>query len=454
MSDPARCCSLPLRLILPLMLLALLVRGGVMTWRYDHLQQDPDAYRLLAENLANHNVYGQVDADGQARPTAFRPPGYPWLLSWFVTDGQLGSPAAAALNLAFGLATVGLVFSIGSQLQSQVTGFVAAALVAIDPILLGQSTLVMTETLATMLAALIWWLFLRNEATLQPAGSSRSTLAWSLALAVGLAAGFFCRPVFIVWAAWMLLMLFLRGRRQVGRTAITIATVGLVMLLAVGGWTWRNKSAMGKPIWATTHGGYTLLLGNNPSFYEYLAEAKVGEKWDAEFFHRRWADRFSADPRELSFWTAETIDTSHASAPLGEIDDDRLAYESAKATIRRQPQMFVASCLVRLGRLWSPMPHAGDYSNLLRYAIGSFYVALFACCLLGIWRLGRRLMSPAWMAMLLLAVALSCVHSIYWSNMRMRSLATPLIAVVAAVGILGDRQRQPSQPSPIVPLKS
>ncbi|WP_417748149.1 hypothetical protein [Rosistilla oblonga] len=116
--------------------------------------------------------------------------------------------------------------------------------------------------------------------------------------------------------------------------------------------------------------------------------------------------------------------------------------------------MFVASCLVRLGRLWSPMPHAGDYSNLLRYAIGSFYVALFACCLLVIWRLGRRLMSPAWMAMLLLAVALSCVHSIYWSNMRMRSLATPLIAVVAAVGILGDRQRQPSQPSPIVPLKS
>src|SRR5690606_16206458 len=112
-------------------------------------------------------------------------------------------------------------------------------------------------------------------------------------------------------------MLFLRGRRQVGRTAITIATVGLVMVLAVGGWTWRNKSAMGKPIWATTHGGYTLLLGNNPSFYEYLAEAKVGEKWEAEFFHLRWGESGSTDPRDPASWAGETIDAAYVAAPLG-----------------------------------------------------------------------------------------------------------------------------------------
>lgn len=439
MSDSASSNRARLWWIVPLILFALVVRGGVLAWRFDHLQQDPDAYRLLAENLANHGVFGQVDAQGHAVPTAFRPPGYPWLLSWLVVDGQLSSLSVAALHLAIGLATIGLVFLIGSQLGSPVAGIVAAILLAIDPILLGQSTLVMTESLATLLAAIVWWLVLRNQWTLQRENHLQSNIGWSLALGASLAAGFLCRPVFIVWAAWIVLMLLLSIRNRFGATLVTAATVTLVIAAAVGGWTWRNNSVMGRPIWATTHGGYTLLLGNNPSFYRYLAEGEVGEKWDAEFFHRRWAERFYSDPRLPSFWTAESIDTSKPATPLGEIEDDRLAYETAKASIRREPGMFVASCFVRLGRLWSPMPHAGDQSNRLRLAIGGFYLMLFVCCGLGIWRIGWRLLTPPWMAMLLLAVALSCVHSIYWSNMRMRSLATPLLAVVAAVGIVGRR---------------
>ncbi len=81
------------------------------------------------------------------------------------------------------------------------------------------------------------------------------------------------------------------------------ATVALTLTLFVGSWTWRNQRQLGKPIWATTHGGYTLLLGNNPSYYQYLnSDAPIGQAWDARSFLERWDHRLESDPRLPEFW--------------------------------------------------------------------------------------------------------------------------------------------------------
>lgn len=423
-----------LRHLAVVILIGLAVRSVVLVVRFSELQSDPDAYRMLAENFARFGGLGHEGTDGNLHPTAFRPPAYPWLLSWFVSDGKLGSMGVAVLHALLGAATIGCVFAGTLRVLSRRFGWFAAMLVAVDPILLNQSTLVMTETLATFVVAAVWMLVLRSA-------SARQDFRFREGLIIGtlLAAGFLTRPVFIVWTFFIVLTLafhWFRMRKQSRETNALQAAVVicLVMAVVVGLWTMRNVRAVGKPVWATSHGGYTLLLGNNPPFYEYLREGRFGNAWDAEFFHATWAKRDRGDPRAADFWIAQKQTLEATSVRRTEIEDDRLAYETAKATISRQPKMFAASCFVRLGRLWSPLPHAGSLPAAVRYAIALFYVATFALVLFGLARLSRRLLEPAWLVALFLAFALSGVHSVYWSNMRMRAIATPVLAVVAAVG--------------------
>jgi hypothetical protein len=52
-------------------------------------------------------------------------------------------------------------------------------------------------------------------------------------------------------------------------------------------------------------------------------------------------------------------------------------------------------------------------------------------------QLGRRSMAPLWLWGLLLMVALTAVHSVYWSNMRMRAPAMPIVYLLFAAGCRG-----------------
>lgn len=165
-----------------LLLLTCLVRGGVLYARFDQLQADPDAYRRLAETLVATGVYGNplpLSRD-VPQPTAFRPPLYPFLLAALAQQGQVTSACVALLHGACGLLTVAMVYWLTQFVchppQGMAAGrstrlpagaslgpFLAGLGTVIDPLLLNQSTLVMTETLAATLATtclflLSWWM--------------------------------------------------------------------------------------------------------------------------------------------------------------------------------------------------------------------------------------------------------------------------------------------------------
>lgn len=262
-----------------------------------------------------------------------------------------------------------------------------------------------------------------------------------------LAAGHLCRPVFIVWAAlWIVYLAVLAGRSPSQRrwAVAQAAAIGLVLAVSVGAWVLRNQRVIGAPVWATTHGGYTLLLGNNPFFYDHLesrsfAEAAFwGAAWEAEAFHAEWGRRLRAmaaagpGPRQRATG-AETRQED------GELAADRLAGELAKAEIRRRPGMFLYASLVRVGRLWSPVPRVGNRVGPVSWAIGGFYLTLGIGVGLGLWRLWGQWGHPVWAPALLLMVAVTAVHAVYWSNLRMRAPVTPLVAAIAAVGFCGVR---------------
>ena len=422
-----------------LALAVVLVRGGVLVLP-GSLSDDPDGYRRLAENLVEHYCLG-----GGENATAYRPPLYPVLLAACLALDPGGNVAIGVLHLASGLVTVWLVWRLGIAWGLGRYAPVAALLVAVDPILLAGSASVMTETVATLLTCV-------SLICLTRAGERPST--GRVALAGGcLALAILCRPTFLVWTAIVACTLpWTAGSdgRRIKVFAVFVLSVGIVL----APWIARNQIHFGRPVIGTTHGGYTLLLGNNPSFYEYLGRGSWGTVWDATEFNREWVDRINdADPAD-------------------EVSRDRLAYSDGARTIRDQPRMFLYSCLVRVGRLWSPLPHQitpreTTTRRLARYAVGAWYLVELSLGAIGaaivlFFRLGRRHTNPkrkrgsrlrpslalrvsvglgrewygTWLWGLLLAASFTAVHAVYWSNIRMRAPLMPVVALALAAAIM------------------
>lgn len=420
--------------------LAFLVRGSIVLAKMESLDSDPDAYRAIAETLAQTGTFGLIGEDGEATPTAFRPPLYPWLLSLLVdADGRLVSRWVATLHVCLGVLTVGLTWDLARRWWSERTAWIAAFLVTIDPMLLWQSTLVMTETIATALTVVVWWWWvarlnpkpvdvtfddgtLANSCDLSPSQPMLNAVVFGGLLSLTV----LCRPTFLVWAATLVPALFFVGPTCRIRRAARVGVVGLILLATVGLWTLRNVSQLGHPVWATTHGGYTLLLANNESFYDYLDDS-LGS-W------LPW-DRTPWDPTEF-FARYEARDRG-----IDEVSDDRVAYEMAKSTVSNRPSTFVWSCVVRATRLWHPFPaRTADRPVTVVLMIGLYQTGLLIFAVCGIvkhrrfWRRPKtpfRIGSNAWPAFGML-ITLTAVHSVYWSNPRMRSPAIPMVAVAAA----------------------
>ncbi|TWT95148.1 ArnT family glycosyltransferase [Neorhodopirellula pilleata] len=424
--------------LLAIVLLVLIVRGGLLLTRVDGLSDDPDAYRVIAETLARTGVFGLPVGDEGVKPTAFRPPLYPWVLSFLTdSDGRLINFPVAILHAILGTLTVLLTWDIARRLLGRTAAVVATVIVTLDPILMWQSTLVMTETLATFLTiAVFWWWVIRfqhgrdrtsNSCEVSGVPNASVTAA---GLGVLLSLAFLCRPTFLVWAILVIPMVMFAGPAcSVRRGVIAVVSFAIVAVV-MAAWTARNVAVMGHPIWATSHGGYTLLLGNNESFYGYLRDQRStwpwnSPAWDAEPFFEDYANR---------------------KASGDEVADDETAYQLARTTINQQPDMFVYSCWVRFVRLWQPFPHAtSGRSTASIVAVGSFYVLVYALIVIAsiqhasdLFAGGLRRMMMVWPAIALF-ITLSGVHAVYWSNPRMRAPANPVLAIAASAAFLSRR---------------
>lgn len=440
-----------------LLLFALVVRGGVLFAMRGKLADDPDAYRAIAENLLRHGVFAMDEGD-DPQPTAYRPPLYPVVLSNLAAaDGVRVSLAkVAGLHLLLGVATVWLTWSLARRLQIgncelQIANWgmplVAGVIVACDPILLNQSALVMTETLAAFLAVLALWCLARFD-------SQRSWFNAGLAGgAMGLAV--LCRPTFLPWVGLVAMgMLLVRGRIancelqnakcKLGWSDVGWRVANCVALLIVAGmvvspWVIRNQRVFGKPIVTTTHGGYTLWLGNNHSFYDWLRRDGSGVPWTPP-------ERIAG--LQIRDWLHLSMDFGgfgDAKVPQ-ELAEDRFFYTEARASIKDERSTFLRACFYRLGQLWSPLPNRltaeeSTGRSLLRYAVAAWYCGVYLLAAVGVWRLRWSLFKPSWVWGVLLCLVFTGVHTLYWSNLRMRSPLMPFVACVAAAALLSGRSK-------------
>ena len=199
------------------------------------------------------NFREAMDAVGYSESA---PPLY-YALAWFWTQllgtGEFGLRSLSALA---GVATVPVAYLIGIQLSSRRAGIAAAALVAVNPMLLWYSQEARAYSLLALLCAVSALYFLRAL----DQGRKRDFRVWGIASGLALATHYFAVFPIAVEALWLLRR---RGRQAVAGLWI-LGLAGLLLAplaihqMSIGHAEWIGNHAIGHRLWET---GATFMVG-------------------------------------------------------------------------------------------------------------------------------------------------------------------------------------------------
>ncbi len=390
-----------------------------------HLNEDRDAYLDISHQLATGQGYSLSET---GKPTAFRPPLYPLILAGIERTGT-GVYGIAFLHFLLSSLTVYFTFHIARKLLPENESLVAMAFIAVDPLLIQYTTLVMTETLFIFLFTLLINQFDTEPVEEDDQKTNQTLRSFGTGLLFGLCA--LCRPT--VWAFGILCLIsltfrFFKQKKSGNPVSVVSWSFVLGLVLIVSPWTIRNQIQFKKPIFTTTHGGYTLLLGNNSVFYYEVVSRSWGTVWSYDSL-KRWQ---SSLEKEMKIPPAQVA---------SETERDRWMYQKAFEEIRKQPKVFLSACWLRFRRFWNIVPTgeaANGISGWIRLGIGLYYLTLLVGMIIGIFRLKRSEWNQ-WLPIILSIVALTGVHLFYWTNMRMRAPILPLICILAMRGFKRNR---------------
>jgi hypothetical protein len=435
-------------LLISLIVLGAILRAAALGVGSGHLAEDRDDYLAVAKQYVARGFWLRFEGI----PNSFRPPLYPLVLAAILKAGG-GSAALGLLQLTLGMATVALTCHIGQKLGLGSLSAIAGGLVALDPLLIEYTTFPMTETLFTFLVVLLVAVATPESDGRTGQAAESSSVAnqkgsqgisrWPTAFRAAVVGAVFgacalCRPTIWPVAGLAALWLLQRLHRTHGRLRELLlpgAAAALAVAIVVSPWMLRNWKILGSPIVTTTHGGYTLLLGNNREFFHQVAARPLMAEWrdsQPDRFQRPWfRDLVAEMDRQLG-------------PAAGEIAQDRWMYRRAGQEIAAEPRLFLRACVLRFVEFWNVVPLPPSRSAVSSFVIWglcigySIELALFVA---GLGTLFRR-WDDRWMLPLLLILNFTLVHLFYWSNMRMRAPIVPLIALVAARAIAAWRDRR------------
>lgn len=239
---------------------------------------DDAKYDRLAAGIAHHGVFPHL-AQGA---TAYRPPGYPYLLGGLyaiVGTGPDRILAGRLLQVVIGVAVVGLCGAVARRLFGPAAAVATMALAALYPPLIAAGTSLLSEplTIAFVLGSVVSVL------------EWRSSGSWSAVAAAGGLAGLATLTrsnAFVIVPALVVAVAGRPPRRRDGRQGWRrrwrpAAAVTLMAVAVVAPWTVRNAVVMHAFIPVSDEAGGTLAGTYNPvsaadrrapTFWHLLAE--------------------------------------------------------------------------------------------------------------------------------------------------------------------------------------
>jgi uncharacterized membrane protein len=221
---------------------------GVQSYHHDEI--------VTASRILRDGFWHAMDAVGFSESA---PPLY-YAIAWAWTQltgtGEFGLRTVSALA---GIATVPVAYLLGAELSSRRAGVVAAALVAVNPMLLWYSQEARGYSLFALLTALSLLYFVRAL----DRGRRRDSIAWGVASSLALATHYFAAFPIAAEAFWLLRR---RGKASGGAFPGLWITAGAGLLLAplvvhqasFGHAEWISNLSIGHRLWET---GLTFALG-------------------------------------------------------------------------------------------------------------------------------------------------------------------------------------------------
>jgi 4-amino-4-deoxy-L-arabinose transferase-like glycosyltransferase len=281
----------------------------VLTSRHGYrLFGDPTDFDRCAWSLAQGHGYCTSLFAAPGSASAFRPPGYPFLLAavYSVFGHSLTAARLLACVLGGGTAALAALLALAVT-ERRAVAWLAGVLVAIAPSLIAISGSLLSENLFCPLALAVALLLLRLD--------QRPDLRlWAL---VGVLCGIatLTRTVgvlLILAAMWPLVRSPGDRRAKRRRAAVLVAA----MIAAVTPWAVRDALVFGRFIPLTTQGGYTMVTSYNrydeahgifggsepnlmpeflPLLYHHgISEAEINQRETSEalsvIFHHPWFD--------------------------------------------------------------------------------------------------------------------------------------------------------------------
>jgi 4-amino-4-deoxy-L-arabinose transferase-like glycosyltransferase len=208
---------------------------------------DERDYATLANNLVRYKAY---TLDG-ASHTAYRPPGYPLILS-VMAAANLSTTHMRMLNFVLLSCSILMLYSILKNLHSKLSGGIAAVLVLGYPVLFYAAGMLVPQTLEAFLLLLAMKLILARR---RPVLLRYSLAGGVLGLQVlAIPSSIFLLGIFPLWFLWRS-----RSFSAFGYSLALLFGAGVI----VAPWTIRNYQVFGKLVLVSTNSGANLLLGNN-----------------------------------------------------------------------------------------------------------------------------------------------------------------------------------------------
>ena len=383
---------------------------------------DEDDYERLGYNLASGLGFGYCPSDtlifqGLAEPqagdhceagcseqdfevTAFRPPGFPFLIAAVYQISPLNFPAIRVINCFCSAIAIGVVSAVFARRLSLWSGVAAGVICSIDPRFREFAGTFLTENLATLMLclfamSLVYFL-------------DRKTTSLGLFCGLSLSTLVFVRSFYVVWypLLWLLILYVLYRatmRQQLDRAKALRSLVVFCVssLIVTAPWWVRNCLVLEAVMPTGTQGGIGICDGFSDSAYEHFGS---------------WTPRTAAliadeMRKEPEFANAKRLPC--------EKEWCRRGSAHASQWIRKHPErLFQLSCW-KLAGLWE--------LRSVRHMI------LFGMCFVGLWAARRDTTGPV-IFLLLLLNSLTVVAT-YHTYERFMTPFRPIIHGLAGFGM-------------------
>ncbi len=352
---------------------------------------DYGQYADIARNLVAGNGFVLFD-----QPNIRRAPGFPvFLVGIYAVFGE----STRAVIVANTLLTVGIVLltgMLGRQIAGERVGFVAACLIAINPVQVKYGLTPLSEPLFTLL-------IIAGIVVLTPAANH---INWKRAVVSGALIGLACLvrssililPAFLgVWWLWRLRW------RGIAMTAVfTVA-----MLAVIAPWTVRNWMVTGTLVPVNKMDGHVLWVSNNPV------------TWGNRLL---WGNAYEGLPPGLNPYSSPVRQIAY------DEEEKQLAIEFLRKNANRIP-FFVT---MKFARFFSLLTQIPVHLKIILYSLDVVFVPISIVGVVMLFRDRRWAIGPA----LAVIIATLVAVAIFWGDSRFRFPIVPYYTVFASAAFV------------------